>query len=148
MLRKKFSPPPAPAQPQAGHLFVRDQQPLPVATFTVAALRYHFALQLLHDGLGQLEHFVLLAQHLEVARTLGNLGCQRITQSVVDAADRAIVEGTKAGLMSGIYAVESAPYGDIKAFLLEHDQQLQAASNAAVSVALADLNAARAPVSG
>jgi hypothetical protein len=145
MLRKKFAPPVAipnrPVNPRP-----RDQQPLPERDRTLAALRYHFALHWLDRGCGTLEHFVLLAQHLVVARALGKLGCRGIPERTLAAADEAVTKWTRHGLETGQFRVDIAAFAAIQRFLLVHDEQFEAASSAAVSVALADLREVCNPV--
>ncbi|MFL9917771.1 hypothetical protein PQR75_20735 [Paraburkholderia fungorum] len=138
MLRKKFDPPvPIPHKPV--RLSLHDQLPLPERDLTLAALQYHFALRWLDHGCGALQHFVMLAQHLVVARALGKLGCQCISDSMLAAADDAITKWTRHGLQTGEFRVDSDAFKAIRRFLLAHDEQLSTASRAAVSVALADL---------
>jgi hypothetical protein len=145
MLRKKFVPPVAvanrPVQPGS-----HNRKPLPEHDLTLAALQYHFALRWLDHGCGTLDHFVLLAQHLLVARALGNLGCQRIPDDTLGAADEAIIKWTRHGLETGQFGVDIPAFEAIQGFLRAHDDQLKTASSAAVSVALADLREACNPV--
>jgi hypothetical protein len=148
MLRKKFVPP-VPVAHQLARLSPRDQKPLPERDLVVAALQYHFALRWLDRGCGSLQHFVLLAQHLIVARALAKVGCQRIPDRTLVAADDAVTKWTRHGLATGEFRVDISAFKAIQCFLLAHDEQLRTASSAAVSVALADLrevcNAARTP---
>jgi hypothetical protein len=145
MLRKKFIPPVAvPSRPV--HPGSHNRRPLPERDLTVAALQYHFALRWLDLGCGTLDHFVLLAQHLIVARALGKLGCQRIPDNTLVAADEAIAKWTQHGLETGQFGVDIPAFEAIQGFLRAHDDQLKAASSAAVSVALADLREACTPV--
>jgi hypothetical protein len=106
---------------------------------SLLALHYHFALRWLDVGEGKLEHFVLLAQHLIVARSLGKLGCFRIPESTLAETDTVISAWTNRGLQTNEFRVDRTAFTAIKAFLLAHDEQLRTAPRAAVSVALADL---------
>jgi hypothetical protein len=145
MLRKKFVPPVAvPSRPvrPGSH----NRRPLPERDLTLAALHYYFALRWLDRGCGTLDHFVLLAQHLMVARSLGKLGCQRIPDNTLAAADEAITKWTRRGLETGQFRVDIPAFEAIRGFLRAHDDQLKAASSAAVSVALADLREICNPV--
>ncbi|WP_148662209.1 hypothetical protein [Paraburkholderia phytofirmans] len=88
----------------------------------------------------------MLAQHLVVARALGKLGCQCIPERTLAAADEAVTKWTRHGLETGQFRVDIAAFAAIHGFLLAHDEQLKAASSAAVSVALADLREVCNPV--
>jgi hypothetical protein len=151
MLRKKFVPPVAfpnrPTRPAS-----RDRTRVPERNLTLAALKYHFALRWLDRGSGALEHFVLLAQHLVIARALEKLGCRGIPEPLMVAADEALTKWTRHGLTSGEFRIDSAAFTAIQAFLLAHDEQLKAASGNAVAAAVAELNevcnAARRPAAG
>ncbi|WP_134170288.1 hypothetical protein [Paraburkholderia caballeronis] len=138
MLRKKFSPP-TPLPHRSARLRAIDQSPLPKEELLRLALRYHFALRWLDSDDGQLEHFVLLAQHFMIARSLCRLGCQQIPETTLADADAAISAWTNKGIQTGVFRVDRAAFDAIQAFLLAHDEQLRTASRAAVSVALADL---------
>lgn len=139
MLRKKFVPP-VPVPPKRVRPSSHDRQPLPERNLTHAALEYHFALRWLDHGCGTLQHFILLAQHLVVARALGKLGCECISDITLAAADEAITKWTRHGLETGEFRVDIQAFEAIRRFLLAHDKQLSTASRAAVSVALADLH--------
>ncbi|WP_134044442.1 hypothetical protein [Paraburkholderia caballeronis] len=142
MLRKKFSPPASPPR-SSGSRRASDRLPLPKEELSRLALRYHFALRWLDVDEGKLEHFVLLAQHLVVARSLGKLGCFRIPENTLHEADIAISTWANKGLQTGEFRVDQTAFSAIQTFLLAHDEQLLTASRAAVSVALADLEELR-----